>query len=403
VVPDASALLRDATWLSRDALEGRATGTPGNDTAAAYVARRFAALGLHPLGTDGFFQPFEARPVLAGGGSHGQPPAGLPTRNVVGLLPGSDAALAGQYIVIGAHHDHLGRTGIGALDADSAHAIHNGADDNASGTSTVMELARLLARRPPARSVLFVTFSAEELGLLGSRHFVEHSPVPLDSVVAMLNFDMVGRLRDHRLILNGTATALEMRPIIDSANASGGEDSLRITANGDGFGPSDHSSFYGAGVPVLHFFTNLHDDYHRASDDAHRLDAAGMARVAGLAEGIARAIADRPQRLTPVRVAAPAPATTTNASNVYLGTIPDMAAGERKGLLLSGVRPGSPADSAGLRAGDLVVELGGQPVTGLYDYSSALYAHQPGDTVSIVVERDGQRLTFSATLGRRGG
>jgi hypothetical protein len=235
--------------------------------------------------------------------------------------------------------------------------------------------------------------------VLGSQYFVEHAPVPLDSVQAMLNFDMVGRLRDDQLLIYGVETATELRALIDSANAT---TKLRVTATGDGFGASDHSSFYAKGLPVLHFFTNVHDDYHKASDDADNSNIPGLLQVATLAERLTRGIADRPGRLTFVRAVAAAPTTSSReGSSVYLGSIPDMGATEVKGLRLSGVRAGSPADVAGLKTGDIVVELGGTPVKDLYSYTDALYAHKPGDTVTIVVVRGTERLSVQVTLGKR--
>lgn len=392
---DSARIRADIEYLASDALAGRGTGTPGNDSAAAFAARRYESLGIKPAGGR-FFLPFTARSAML---AHNGGPAELVTQNVAALLPGSDPALRGQVIVIGAHIDHLGRSSMGALDADAGAEIRNGADDNASGTAAVLELARLLRAQPLRRSVLFVNFSAEELGLLGSQHFVENSPVPVDSMVAMLNFDMVGRMRGDSLIVYGLGTATEMPDLLARANAAA---MLNVRTMPDGFGPSDHSSFYAKGLPVLHFFTDLHEDYHRATDDAHKINAAGAARVVELAEGVARAIDRSDSRPTFVNRPAPAPVARTG-SNVYLGSIPDMAAGGTPGLRLTGVRAGSPADSAGLKAGDVVVELGGTQVTDLQTYSDALYAHQPGDVVGIVVVRDGQRLTLRVKLGRRGG
>jgi hypothetical protein len=410
---DSAAIRRDVAWLADDALEGRATGTAGNDSAALFIARRFQALGLEPLlaaaagcgaGREsggclaGYAQPFTARSAAL---AHAGSPWELPTRNVAALLPGRDSALRDEYVVIGAHFDHLGRSTSGALDPGAGNAIRNGADDNASGTAAVLDLARLLALRPPARSIIFVAFSGEELGLLGSQFFAEHAPVPLADVRAMLNFDMVGRLRDDKLIVYGVATADELPEIVASANV---EPRLAISAVGDGFGPSDHGSFYAKEIPVLHFFTDLHGDYHRATDDASLVSAAGIARVVEYAERVVRAIADRPSPLT-FRRAAPRVAAggrSSNPSRVYLGTIPDMAAGEGTGLRVTGVTPGSPGDKAGLRAGDVVVELAGKAVTDLYSYTDALYANAPGDVVRIVVLRDGRRVTLEATLGTRG-
>jgi peptidase M28-like protein/PDZ domain-containing protein len=408
--PDTASIGRDIRYLASDALEGRATGTAGNDSAAAYIARRFGSLRLTPLVVDSatcsarantkarctaaFVQPFTARSVAA---AHAGVKSELATRNVVALVRGVDPTLRGQYVVIGAHFDHLGRSSFGALDPEKPNEIHNGADDNASGTAAVMDLARLLRQRPPKRSIVVVTFSGEELGLLGSQYFVDHPPIPLDSVQAMVNFDMVGRLRDDKLIVYGVATATELSGIVAAANVA---PAFKINGVGDGFGPSDQSSFYGKNLPVLHFFTDVHDDYHKATDDPDKINIAGEGRVVAFAEGVIRTIADRPGRLTFVRAAAPATSSRTT-SQAYLGSIPDMGASETSGLKLSGVRAGSPADSAGLRVGDVIVEISGAPVKDLYSYSDALYAHQPGERITIVALRDGKRMTFQVTLGRR--
>lgn len=392
---DSARLRADVEYLASDALEGRGTGTAGNDSAAAYVARRYASLGLRATSA-GYLQPFTARPAMS---AHTGGTAQFPTQNVVAFLEGRDPALRGQVIVIGAHIDHLGRAATSALDPEARDAIRNGADDNASGTAAVLELARLMRANPPRRSVLFANFSGEEMGLLGSQYFVEHSPVPVDSIVAMLNFDMVGRLRGDSLIVYGVATATELPALLDSANAGLG---LHVRGMGDGFGASDHSSFFAKGMPVLHFFTNIHEDYHRATDDASRINAAGAARVVTLAERVVRQLDARSERLTFVRAAPTAVANRGGGSRVYLGSIPDMAAGEIPGLKLTGVRAGSPADSAGLKAGDVVVELAGKPVTDLQTYSDALYANKPGDEITIVFVRNGERITTKARLGQRG-
>ena len=405
--PEAERIRRDIAYLADDRLEGRATGTAGNDSAASWLARRHEALGLRRIvgeqgspcsGTRGvpctFLQRFTARGAEL---AHAGRPEGVPTQNVVAMVPGRDPALAGEYVVIGGHFDHLGRSPSNAL--DQGDAIRNGADDNASGTAAVLELARLFAAHPARRSIVLAHFSGEELGLLGSQWFVEHSPVPTGNMVAMLNFDMVGRLRNDRLIVYGVATARELPALVDSANL---EPKLQIRAVGDGFGPSDHSSFFAKGIPVLHFFTDLHEDYHRAGDDAEKVDAAGTARIVAVAERVVRAIADRPARLTPVRVAAAPTVAPARGSNVYLGTIPDMAAGDAPGLRLTGVRAGSPADKGGLAAADVIVRFAGREVKDLYSYSEALYAHKPGDEVEIVYLRGSERRTTRVTLGTRG-
>ena len=400
---DSTVIQRDIEFLASDRLEGRLAGTPGNDSAAAYLARRYRSLGLTEL-APGYLQPFDA---LSAQDAHMGRTAPRPTQNVVALLRGRDPALRDEYIVIGAHFDHLGRETTFAQDPEAGDAIRNGADDNASGTAAVLDLARLLAANPPRRSVVFVNFSAEELGVLGSSWFVNHPPVPLERIVAMLNFDMVGRLRNDKLIVYGTSTATELKGIVDSANAvsaGAGTAMFRISGGGDGYGPSDQSSFYAKDIPVLHFFTDLHEDYHRATDDADKINAGGEARVVDLALRVARAVADRPARLTFVRIAPPArTAVSEEGKQTYLGTVPDMGASEIKGLRLTGVRVGSPADLGGLKAGDVIVELGGVAVKDLYSYSDALYSHKPGDVVKIVVLRGGDRLELSVTLGRRGG
>ncbi|MFL5608263.1 MAG: M28 family peptidase [Gemmatimonadaceae bacterium] len=413
--PDAAQIHRDIAYLADDRLAGRATGSAGNDSAAAYLARRLSALGLRPLVIDTtrsecrspgsastcrvFLQHFAARSAEMAHAGHAD---GLPTQNVVALIPGRDPALRGEYVVIGAHFDHLGRSISGAMDPEAKEVIRNGADDNASGTAAVLELARMFSERPARRSIVVAHFSGEELGLLGSQWLVQHppSPVTLDSITAMVNFDMVGRLRNDKLIVYGVATARELPGILDSANVA---PRLSISAQGDGFGPSDHSSFYAKGIPVLHFFTDLHDDYHRATDDVEKINATGEARVVALAERVVRSIADRPQRLTAVRVAAPAPTMGgREGSGAYLGSIPDMGAADVPGLRLSGVRAGSPADLGGLRAGDVIVVFGGREVKDLYSYTDALYANKPGDKVEVVFLRNGIRQSTSVTLGRRG-
>ena len=393
--PDSLRVRRDVEWLASDAREGRGTGTAGNDSSAAWIARRYASLGLVAM-TPGFVQPFVAHPVPAHSGGAAR---SLPTQNVIAMLRGSDPSLAGEYVIVGAHFDHLGRSTEGAMDPEARDAIRNGADDNASGTAAVLELARLLRASPPRRSVIFANFTGEELGLLGSQYFTDHPTIPLDSAVAMVNFDMVGRLKNDKLIVYGVATAPELPALLDSANVG---TQLRLSAIGDGFGPSDHASFYAKNLPVLHFFTDIHDDYHRASDRAEKINAAGEARVLVLAERVVRSIANRPARLTFVRAPATQGVTMNReGSNVWLGSVPDMSAGDVKGLRLTGVRAGSPAEKGGLAAGDVIVEFGGKEVTDIYSYTNALYSHKPGDAVGVVVLRDGKRVTRTVTLTTR--
>ena len=397
-VADSVAIRRDISYLASDKLEGRLTGTPGNDSAAAFIAQRYKYLRLKAP-YPGYLQHFVARPAAA---AHSGDTAGLKTQNVVAMLEGSDPVLRNRYIVIGAHFDHLGRTTQYSMDPRAGDVIRNGADDNASGTAAVLQLARMLSIQKPKHSVIFVNFSGEEEGLLGSQYFVDNPPVPLDSIVAMFNFDMVGRLTDDKLMVYGTGSAAELPSIVDSANLRV-LPALKIQGGGDGFGSSDHSSFYAKNIPVLHFFTDIHSDYHRATDDVEKINAAGEARVVNLAFDMIRSVDSRPARLTFVRSTRPSRiGASSTGSQVYLGSVPDMSAGSVPGLKLTGVRAGSPAEKGGLAAGDIIVEFGGRAVADLQSYSDALYSHKPGDTVKVVFLRGGKRVETTVTLGTRG-
>jgi hypothetical protein len=329
-------------------------------------------------------------------------------RNVVARLPGANPTLAREHLIIGAHYDHLGYGGEGSLAPDER-AIHNGADDNASGTAALIDIARRLSSGPrPDRSVLFIAFTGEERGLWGSAYFVANPTVDLERTVAMLNLDMVGRVADDGLTVLGVGTAAEWNEIIDRANAQLARP-LTIAKSPDGYGPSDHSSFYGEGIPVLHFLSNLHEDYHRPSDDWQKINADGLARVSELTARIASRLASGGAdavAMTPIEQSRPSPAAPAQSSSSssgygpYLGTIPDMTPREF-GLRLTGVREGSPAAIAGLQPGDVVVEFDGKPVADIYAYTYALQAKQAGDEVVIVVERNGGRISVTATLGER--
>lgn len=324
-----------------------------------------------------------------------------PAVNVVGVVrAGAPDRLPGA-VVVGAHYDHLGKGGASSLSPDSAE-IHNGADDNASGTAALLEVARDLAARRDTlrRDVWLVAFAGEEIGVLGSTAFTRHPPEGLEvaNLVAMLNMDMVGRLRGNLLSVLGGESAEEWKEIVKPACDRA---LLACTLSGDGYGPSDHSPFYAAGVPVLHFFTGVHGDYHKPTDDAPKVNAAGGARIAGLVAGLAKEIADRPGKLTYKN--APAPVTTGDARSfgASLGTVPDYAGNGRPGVLLAGVRPGSAAEKAGLRRGDLLVELAGTPVRDINDMMFALRKAKPGEKATAVVERDGGRVTVDVTFGGR--
>ncbi len=338
---------------------------------------------------------------------------GLATKNVVGVLEGAGPH-ADETIVVGAHYDHLGHGGLasGSL-AFLSGDIHNGADDNASGTAMVMELARRLARRPDPldRRVVFIAFSGEEKGLLGSRHYVEHPLYPLDKTVMMINFDMVGRLNEKgELTVMGTGSTPGLESLVDAIGTSAGFKVKKVKGASDGFGGSDHESFYQKGVPILFPFTGLHADYHRPSDDSERINFAGMARIADFGELFLLDVARRPDRPAFTKAAEPSPnphgAGGADPGRVgmgaYLGTVPDYGA-EDKGVKLSAVREGSPAEKGGIKGGDVIIGYAGKPIATIYDYTDSLGRSKPGEKVEIVVKRDGKDVTLSVTLGSRPG
>lgn len=395
-------LLDDIKSLSEDRLQGRATGSPGADSAAAYLARRFSEVGLQPA-AGGWFQPFTiARDAPAARNSK---VGGMVGKNVIGILPGHDPVLRTQSVVLGAHYDHLGRGGFGSLDPDSTGRVHNGADDNASGVAGLIQVAARLAASPPARTVVFIAFSGEELGLLGSAHYVKEPIYPLAGTLAMVNLDMVGRLRNGRLIVYGARSAKEFPALLDSLNWYAGFD---LSAQGNGYGPSDHSSFYAAKRPVLHLFTDLHEDYHRTTDDWQKVNLDGLKRVADFTLSLVTALANRTSPLTfldlpdplPTQTAAPSP--ITPGYGAYLGTVPDMT-GAPGGVRLVGVRAGSPAEKAGLRGDDIITRIGTTDTPDLQAMTDALRSHRPGDTVEIVVRRGTSVTTLRAKLGTRRG
>jgi len=311
--------------------------------------------------------------------------------NVIGVLPGTDPALAAEAVVIGAHYDHLGR-------ADGV--VYPGADDNASGTAVVLGLARAFAAAGGTdRTLIFALFGAEELGLIGSRHYVSRPALPLERTVAMVNFDMVGRLQGRVLSIGGGDSGSRFRTLVSDAAQPEG---VALEINGSPYGPSDHSRFYAAGVPVLFFYTGGHSDYHKPSDTADKLDAAGMARVAAVGARVVDRLASD-ARPVYAQVARPARRQGQGggvAGGALLGVVALPRPGN-DGLRLSGVMPGTGAERAGLREGDVIVRFAGTAVDGLEELRTLIRDRKPGDSVSVLYLRNGEAHSTSATLGPR--
>lgn len=314
-------------------------------------------------------------------------------KNVIATLEG-EGPLADETIVVGAHYDHVGRGGAGSL-APGSNEIHNGADDNGSGTVALIELARRLAARPDRlpRRVVFIAFTAEESGLIGSAKYVDQPVYPLEKTVAMFNMDMVGRLTE-KLTVFGADTAPTFRA--DLSGFASRRD-LSLVLKPEGFGPSDHSSFYGKRIPVLHFFTGTHSDYHRPGDDTDKINFAGMDRIVGLMEDMVLHTAATGERPKYVEIAGQADVGSRSGSRPYFGSVPDFGR-EGKGYALSGATAGSPAAKAGLKAGDLIVQMGDKKVTDLNDFDLALRNFSAGEEVEVTIVRDGQEQKVKVTL-----
>ena len=321
-------------------------------------------------------------------------------RNVIASARGSDSKLRNEWIVIGAHYDHLGLGDPNhSLSKDDVGKIHHGADDNASGTAGLLELGRLIGRNKQAfkRSVLLMAFAGEELGLFGSSHFVNSPTVPISSINAMLNMDMIGRLASRPLNVMGTGTSPDFPAWIDEANKGIG---LTLTLSNGGHEGSDHISFNGKRIPTLFFFSGLHSDYHRPTDTADKIDGNGAIRVLSLVAGTAELIANAPAKLLYTEVKEERPQTAGGGGSpyaVYFGSVPDFR-DDLNGVLFADVRADSPAGKAGLKAGDLLVEFAGAPIKNLYDFTEALGSKKPGDVVAVVVRRNGQSIKVNVTL-----
>ncbi len=316
-------------------------------------------------------------------------------RNVVALLPAVETNDETEYVIVGAHYDHIGYGETGSLARKGEEGqIHNGADDNASGTAVVLELAALLneSRDQLKRGVLFTLWSGEELGLIGSSYFVEHGGIALEKVGAYINFDMVGRLRENKLMLQGVGSSSGWPALIEKRNVPVG---FNLTLQADPYLPTDVTAFYPKKVPVLNFFTGAHEDYNRPTDDPATLNYEGMARLVQLGHGLILDVAAAPERLDYQEVErSQGGGGSRDTLRAYLGTIPDYTT-EIAGVKLSGVRAGGPADKAGLKGGDIIVEFGGQQIANIYDYTYALDAVKIGEPIQVIVLRDGNRVTFT--------
>ncbi len=316
----------------------------------------------------------------------------VPVANVIGMLEGSGPT-ANETIVIGAHYDHVGLGGEGSL-SPGVFEVHNGADDNGSGTVALTELARRLAERetPLPRRLMFIAFSGEERGLLGSAEYVNNPIVPLSDTVAMLNMDMVGRIEDSKLTIYGVGTSPVWDPLLEEY----GTDFLMVKEP-EGMGPSDHASFYPHQIPVLHFFSGLHNDYHRPGDDWEKINFEGIADVVDFVEALTIELAEAPERPAFTEVQGNAQLTRTG-NRPYFGSIPDFGT-SAEGYAITGSAPGSPADRAGLVAGDVIVQLGEHQIGSLDDFDLALRKFMAGEEVAVTVLRGEERVELKVTLG----
>lgn len=377
----------DVAYLADDKLEGRQTGTEGEVKAAEFIASRFEKMGLEPKGTDGFLQPFSFKPKTD---PHKEvefttnEDGSITGRNVLGFINNN----AEKTIVIGAHYDHLGYGGEGSLYRGDEKAIHNGADDNASGVAVLLDLAARIKTNATNtlnnNNYLFMAFSGEEMGLLGSNYFVKNATVDTKNINYMINMDMVGRLKaDSTLAVYGTGTSPMFKQVIQAHN-----DHFRIVENESGVGPSDHTSFYLADIPVLHFFTGQHEDYHKPSDDSEKLNYQGMKLIS---DYIFEIMSDLDDNGTLAFRTTKNESEETPRFKVGLGVVPDYLY-DGEGMRIDGTREDTPAFNAGLQKGDIVVKLGDSTITDMMSYMRALSVFDKGDKSTVVVKRNDENI-----------
>lgn len=370
-------LKEDITFLADDALEGRAIGTPGEEKAATYIAEAFEEIGLSPKGTEGYFQPFTVKKSTnpheqAVVGTDGE---GVTGRNVAGMIDNG-----GEHtVVIGAHFDHLGYGAEGSLFRGEP-TIHNGADDNASGTAAMIQLAKILKAKKSKYNYLFLAFSGEENGLWGSNYFSKNSTIALTDINYMINMDMVGRLNEEKtLAINGVGTS----PVWESKLELVNSDSLKLVTSESGVGPSDHTSFYLQDLPVLHFFTGQHEDYHKPTDDADKINYEGLVLVVRYIERLVGELSDEE------RIAFTKTQDSSGDSprfTVSLGVVPDYLF-DGSGMRIDGVTDGKPAAAAGMKKGDIVVKLGDSTIVDMMSYMRALSGFAAGQQTVVEYKR----------------
>lgn len=381
------------TFLASDELQGREAGTAFEATAANYIADYFRDFGLEPAGDDQtFFHEFTINTSILNN-PHSTDTTGEKrlSKNVAGLLQGTGNS--DEIIILGAHYDHLGYGEFGSLYRGETPRIHNGADDNASGTAGLLELAQYFGKNRPKTDLLFLAFSGEEMGLLGSAAYVAEPTVDLQNALAMINMDMIGRMEEQKLMIFGIGTTEKWTAILDSANTG----NLDLNLVEDGTGGSDHTSFYYQNIPVLHYFTDTHSDYHRPSDDIEYINFNGTALAL---HHLTRVIVQLDELDKPDMEFIEAPGQqrrTMRLEGPTLGVLPDYGY-DGKGMRITGTNPGQPASNAGLQSGDVIVELGGEDLEDIYGYMAALNKLEKGQLTTITIIRDGEEITLQLQL-----
>lgn len=391
---DFKRIKKDIEFLSSDKLKGRFPGTKQELVAANYIIKSFKKSGLSPKAEDGFLQKFPFKMSKNPHATDDQMESKGYAHNVIGYLDNG----AKYTIVIGAHYDHLG-LGLGgnSLDPNPENKIHNGADDNASGTAGVLELARYFASNgvKENHNFLFICFSGEEEGLLGSKHFTNNPTIVINDISCMINMDMVGRLNDStkKIIISGVGTSPSWGPILNKQL----NNSVKYKADSAGMGPSDHASFYLKNIPALHFYTGTHTDYHKPSDDAHKINNMGEALVLNLIIDILNEV-DKEEKMsfTPTKLNNNSSSSSTSFK-VTLGVIPDYAY-DGVGLRLDGVSDGKAAQKAGLKQGDIILMMDDLKVENIQDYMKGLSKFSKGQTVQLKIKRADKEIILPATF-----